>query len=280
MKKIFTIALLCISITSLFSQTDSTKFKLTSKRGFYYFPEKGDWSIGVNASPFFKYISGLIGDNNYTYYSTYYDDDFTFSMPDEAPSFAFTAQNPGTIYLKYFNTDNSAYRFKILFGYSSNKDKLGNGTDENDKSYLKQTALNIGLYIGQQFYMPVKSRIRGYCGYEVGVFSRPYTGPSQVDANLIVTGKVELSSDNDFLDDFTEKGGNTFGASGAALLGVEWFFAPKVSLGGELGLGAQFSSTSKRKYSDDFNDIIVDSGENNVSIAPFISGDLVLHIYF
>ncbi len=93
-------------------------------------------------------------------------------------------------------------------------------------------------------------------------------------------GKVDYINENWESSEFTEKGGFTWGVSGAAFVGVEWYFAPKVSVGGEFGLGLSYARQSERKHDTDFDKLIVDSGRNNFEVKPFASGDLVLHFYF
>ncbi len=279
MKRIFILGMLIVVVgSSVYSQTDSTRFNLYSKRGFYYFPEKGDWSVSISATPFLNYFGGLFGDNIYRYEN--YNSSGSFYIDEEAPGFAFTAQNPGTIFFKYYNKDNSAYRIKLLFGFTSEKDKLGSGTEMRQDNYIKQSALSIGLSVGQEFYRPIKSRLRGYYGYEAGIFSRPYYGLLYQYDNGFFTGKVEYVDESMAEDNFTEKGGNTFGLNGSGFIGVEWFFAPKMSLGGEFGLGLNYSKMTERKHESESDNVIVDSGANGFTFEPYASGDLIIHLYF
>jgi len=264
--------------TFCFAQTDTTKFNLTSKRGFYYFPEKGDWSLSISANPFLEYLGNMIGNETVTNnYNNNYS--YSYNNTNTAPSFAFTAQNPGTIYAKYFSHDNRAWRFKLLFGYSNSKDKDGSGEESSKNVYLTQKALALALSVGQEFYRPIKSRIRGYYGYEVGISSLPYKGPLYVD-NTEVIGNVVYVNETMPDKEFEEEGGNTIGFNGAGILGAEWFFAPKISLGGEFGLGFNYIKQKERKYINNGNKIIVDSGGSSFNFEPYASGDLILHIYF
>ena len=269
------LVLLCSTVAN--AQSDSTKFNLTSKRGFYYFPEKGDWALSINATPFLDYFGSFFGDKTYNYstpsgYSSY-------EMANTSPSFAFTAQNPGSIYFKYYNKDNRSFRVKLLFGYSTSKDNDGSGEEDPKDVYFSSDALAIGLSVGQEFYRPIKSRIRGYYGYEVGFSSLPFRG-RLYDKSRYVTGNVEYKNEADPKTNFTEEGGNTISFNGSGLLGVEWFFAPKISLGGEFGLGFNYQKQLERKFNNDNNKLIVDSGGNRFDFKPHASGDLILHIYF
>ncbi|WP_439185484.1 hypothetical protein [Carboxylicivirga taeanensis] len=279
MKNLLLTGSILLALTSVtLAQTDTTKFNLTSKRGFYYFPEKGDWSLSINANPFLEYLGNMIG--NQTITNNYNNGFYSYNISNNAPKFAFTAQNPGTIYFKYYSQDNRAWRIKLLFGYSSSKDKDGSGEETPKNVYLTQKALAIGLSVGQEFYRPIKSRIRGYYGYEAGILSTPYRGSLYNSNNSIVTGNVEYVNETMPESEFKEEGGNTLGFNGAGILGVEWFFAPKISLGGEFGLGFEYAKQKERKYITDENKIIVDSGGNRFSFEPYASGDLILHIYF
>lgn len=269
---------MALSATCLNAQTDSTKFNLLSKRGFYYFPEKGDWSLGINASPFLNYLGNIFGSNTavYSYNGSYYE----YPVSNNAPMFAFTAQNPGAISFKYYTTDLKAVRAKLLFGYTSNKQNIGTGTDDSNEIHMTQEALAIGLYVGQEFYNPIKSRIRGYYGYEVGVFNTPYNGTLSTDEDVYVTGKVEYYDEASSNENFTEKGGNQIGISASGLLGAEWFFSPKISIGGEFGVGLSYAKKIERKFDSDPIDVIFEPAERNFAFKPYASGDLILHIYF
>ncbi len=270
--------ILLLLTTISFAQTDTTKFNLTSKRGFYYFPEKGDWSLSINANPFLEYFGNMIGNKTVT--NNFSNGYYSHNIQNDAPEFAFTAQNPGTIYFKYYTHDNRAWRIKLLFGYSSSKDKDGSGEETPKDVYITQKAMAIGLSVGQEFYRPIKSRIRGYYGYEVGISSLPYYGALYNNSNTYVTGNVEYVDETMPELEFKEEGGQTLGFNGAGILGVEWFFAPKISLGGEFGLGFNYMKQKERKYITDTNKIIVDSGGNRFNFEPYASGDLILHIYF
>lgn len=279
MKNLFlTGSILLFLSTISVAQTDTTKFNLTSKRGFYYFPEKGDWSLSINANPFLEYLGNMIGNKTVT--NNYSNGYYSYNVANDAPEFAFTAQNPGTIYFKYYSRDNRAWRVKLLFGYSSSKDKDGSGEETPKDVYLTQKALAIGLSVGQEFYRPIKSRIRGYYGYEAGISSMPYKGPLYNNNYRHVTGNVEYVDETMPGQEFKEEGGQKLGFNGAGLVGVEWFFAPKISLGGEFGLGFNYNKQKERKYITNSNKLIVDSGGNSFTFEPYASGDLILHIYF
>ncbi|MES2681013.1 MAG: hypothetical protein V4635_14060, partial [Bacteroidota bacterium] len=56
---------------------------LTSKKGEPILPEKGDWAIGIDATPFLNYIGNFFG------------------TPNSAPSFTWLTNN-NTIVGKYF----------------------------------------------------------------------------------------------------------------------------------------------------------------------------------
>ncbi|ASB49198.1 hypothetical protein [Alkalitalea saponilacus] len=285
MKRTLIFSILFSSIlASAFSQTDSTRHNLYSKKGFYYFPEKGDWTISVDATPFLSYIGSLIGSKEY--YDVYYYDGWgeyisSNHYRQESPSFAFTAQNPGTLFFKYFYAEDKAYRMKFLFGYTSEKDILSTQSFGSDEAYLKQSGLAVGLFFGQEYYMPIKSRIRGYYGYEVGGFLLPFRGGSYIIDNQTFIGNIEYVNKGLIDGDFEEKGGSTYGFSANGFLGAKWFFAPKVAIGGELGLGLKYSTMTEREYtSSDGVKVVIDSGMNKFELSPFASGNLILHIFF
>ena len=62
-----------------------------------------------------------------------------------------------------------------------------------------------------------------------------------------------------------DKSGSSFGFGVRGFIGVEYFFAPKISLGGEFGWGIAFTSQGEGEYTYEFEDFTVPSGD------PFIN---------
>ena len=88
-------------LAALLIGAGSAQAQLTSKKGEAYLPAAGDWSIGVDATPFLTYMGGFFSDSG--------------AM---SPSQNFLNANQ-TIIGKYYKTDKMAYRGILRIGSSS-----------------------------------------------------------------------------------------------------------------------------------------------------------------
>src|SRR5947207_15841020 len=93
MKKSLTLLALALSFSSSFAQ------ELKSKKDEVILPEAGDWSIGVDATPFLNYVGNFIGGNGL----------------NTAPTWNFLNGN-NTIIGKMYSTETMAYRAILRIG--------------------------------------------------------------------------------------------------------------------------------------------------------------------
>ena len=299
--KNFTLSLLCVFTLSGFAQSTETfpsEKNFYSKRGFYILPEQGDISLGISATPFFKYMSSVFGDDIYMYqehgsssYSTYYYQHADIDSRTYTPSFAFTAQNPGSVYFKYMLQENMALRVIGIFGFSSQKLESGSGFGSKTNE-LKSTGFSMGILIGQTFYRQSKSRLKGYLGYQAGFMKIPYEGVAAVKDSIAedgtpyyvpvtATGKVEYTDGINASDNYTITGGNTLSIIGSGYIGAEFFFAPKMSIGGEFEFGLRIDKQGEREYEPKNGaKYVVVGGNRTIDFKPVASGELILHLYF
>src|ERR1043165_7523672 len=94
MKKSVLVIALAFGVTGAFAQD------LTSKKGEPILPEAGDWSIGIDATPFLSYAKSFIGAGTGT----------------TAPTWNFIT-NYQTISGKYMVDANTAYRGSLRIGF-------------------------------------------------------------------------------------------------------------------------------------------------------------------
>jgi hypothetical protein len=246
--------LVIISYQVAFSQEADT-FSLKSKKGVTILPEKGDYALGIDATPFFYYLGGLFSNNG-----------------AGAPYFTFTAQNPGAIYVKKMLTDRKAVRIALRIGYSQNRQPVG--TDPAVDIKYVNSAATFGLQVALENAFLYKSRIRGYYGAGINFEKKPY----QDDLGM---GTISYKDADDPANDWTRKGGIDIGGGLGAILGVEVFIAPKVSLAGEFNVGFMFVKTTDRVYSvEGEDDEIIDRGSTTLGFDNTASGSLVLSFYF
>lgn len=264
MKKILLLTLFSCFIITLKAQ-DTTNFQIYNKKGVAVLPVKGDWVIGIDATPFLDYIGNLV---------LISDED------NESPEFAFTAQRPGQLFGKYYLKDRKALRAGLRLGITSRTDKDGNPFDSDEIDKLTENSLNIGITAGIENHRLITGRLRGYYGYELGINKIPYFGTNYSGSD-IVTGKVTYEDGVDDSNDYVESGGNTIEVFAKGVIGVEYFIAPKISISGEFGLGLGYTNVSERKYDPETgSDVIFDAGSSEVSVSNTASGALVLLFHF
>ncbi len=196
---------------------------LTSKKGVPILPEAGDWSIGFDASSLLNYGGNMLNGKL---------DNSLAPMGDVAAN---------TVYGKKFIDANTAYRAMLRLGFGSNSDltyvrDLSDGaaadaTVENDTT---KSSFNITIGGGKE-YRRGKGRLQGVYG--------PMASISFGTSKQVHEFGNDLSATND-ADRVTEaKSGSTFGLAVGGFAGVEYFFAPKMSLGAEIGWNIQLNST-------------------------------------
>ena len=236
MKKQFTLTVLAVfAALTMFAQEDSASSDFVSKRGVPILPEAGDYSISIDASPFFTYFGNMFNGN----------------AGNTAPTFGFTAAHPFSITGKKMVDANTAYRGIFRIGY--NHDKFENFV--KDDSYVSTDTLtvidtrtinqmNITLGIGIEKRRG-KGRLQGIYGgqflfgmntnkesYEYGnAMNSNNIAPTSTDWASGTVGQVTTRYSSD-------KKAPQFGFQLQGFIGVEYFFAPKFSVSGEVAYGA------------------------------------------
>lgn len=259
MKKSLTLLACAFGISGAFAQD------LTSKKGEPILPEAGDWSIGVEATPFLNYMGNFFGK----------------SANNTAPTFNFLNSSQ-MITGKYFVDAATAYRASLRLGFGNNTVKEAT----SDRSYVpknpnsfptadptvdnvwKHSQTNIGLAVGLE-KRKGKTRLQGYYGAEVGIglstskdkfeygnALNPVSTNTAVNAVIVDVGDQISGAGNyntaapieGIVGDAraTErKNGTVFSVGARAFIGVEYFILPKISLGGEFGWGLGFRTGAK-----------------------------------
>lgn len=244
MKKQLLIAVLAFSFGTASAQ-------LTSKKGEAYLPVQGEWSLGVDATPFLDYVGNMLS-----------------SAGNSAPTQNFLNANQ-TIIGKYFKSDNMAYRGILRIGMNSstmsaNLAQYGAAaptypalpTLVEDTYTEKRTFVGLG---GGMEWRRGSTRLQGYYGGDV-MISFSNSGRSFEYGNALNDSTAVTSITTNFEDAFensanigndtygntarytTVKDGSVFGFTLRGFAGVEYFIFPKISLAGEFGWGVTFAS--------------------------------------
>ena len=249
MKKImFSFSLcLCVGFSAMAQDVDEEfNAAYSTKRGVYLLPQAGDFALGIDATPFLRYLGNI----------------FTSSF-NPAPSFNGVDQ---TLYGKYFLQDNRAIRARLTINIDNNVYKgvvpddaaiLQAGTTPDPDLYTKltdverSTASRVELGVGYEFRRG-NGRVQGFYGGEV--FLGFEGGKTKYEyANKITTDNQNPSRSIGYSGNINgtdsriteDKIGNALYAGLGAFAGVEYFFAPQISIGGEFGFGFIFNTEAQ-----------------------------------
>ncbi|MDR3328276.1 MAG: hypothetical protein LBT04_09255 [Prevotellaceae bacterium] len=214
MKKIFFTVLVMSGVTLFAAAQDN---EVTNSKGkTTLLPQEGSIALGIDATPFFKYLGGIFSDTD-----------------ADTPEFTY-----GAFYGKYFLTDKMAIRGKLRLGYLSDKSvnlvPEDNKPDEKVKDITKISGTNIELKVGLERRIG-KTRFQGFYGAEVGFEIGNQGNRKYTWGNELIAGQRTLSDRN----------GTTYGIGADLFAGIEYFVASYVAISGELGWGIKFASTGK-----------------------------------
>ena len=234
MKKVFLTVSLALATVCLFAQTfqsDNSDRKLgtVSKSGQPILPKAGDFAIGINTAPFLNYAGNLLSGGTNT-----------------APTFTYNGGLFGapSVYAKYFLTDLTALRLKLNLGFTSDKTKTQVPEVGNPENLLYNSETASSSALGLTFGYEIRrgyGRLQGFFGPEVGVGvesgKTSYEYANSISSSNPVGSRTLSITDTPF----------SFVAGLGGFAGVEYFVAPKLSVGGELGLRLNFRTIGKTK---------------------------------
>jgi hypothetical protein len=274
--------LICATLLSvgLFAQ----EVDMFSKRGEMILPQQGEMALGIDAMPVFGYFgdlfNGTVGNNtNFGFVNGLY--------------------NANTIYVKYYLEDQVAIRGAVRIGYENWIDQEFVTMDQQipdplvqvtDKYSFNSTNIGVG---GDYLMYRGKGRVQGYFGGGAFVnyntwkdsftYGNPITtefsSPTWYDFGL----GAQVSGGERTLENFNN---NSFGVTLRGVIGVEYFFAPKISLGGEMGLGFNLDRdggyTTVERWTGQEVEVETTKVANDtfVGIDNFTSGSLFIMFHF
>ncbi len=249
MKKI-TLGVLFLAFASATLHAQEPKEPLRNKNGYLILPEKGDFAIGFNTVPIFAFFGNMFNGNMNNNFMS--QNKFVSFLDDNA------------IYGKYFLSDKNAVRVDFRLGIHSGKfrnDVYNDYANSPDSLVVDAVKLSTQRFtLGAAYEWRVgKGRLQGVFGagvffkYASSVKARYEYGNAMTNGNAAPTtttwdmaGNV-LASGPQAQRTLWSKGGNTCGFGARGFVGVEYFVAPKISLGAEFGWSAGYSQTSAIK---------------------------------
>ncbi len=237
----FSILLVALVFTvNAFAQENDKngEVNMMSKRGEYILPVEGDFALGINALPMVNYFGNLFNGTagNSASFRT-----FTHSL---------NLRTTPVLFGKYYLTDKSAIRAGLLIGVynETNRENVMMNQQIPDPKVtvtdvMKSTETDLGIGADYLMYRG-KGRVQGFYGGGISV-NYTKTKATYNYGNLITT---EFSSPYwyDFAAGTTTSGGarilsqsgdRSIGVVLSGVVGVEYFIAPKISIGGEFRLG-------------------------------------------
>lgn len=263
MKKIFFLIYIVVFATGAAFAQEVTPVQeiptpLKSKRGVTILPEYSEWGLGISADPFLGYVGNLM----------------TLAV-NGTPGFEFAEHPAGNfinspaIFGKYIVDENTAYRVRFNVNVASDINKAVVGQDQLTpdpdapafvEDWQKNNIKNFVIAAGLEKRRGA-SRLQGVYGGEL-VFGLSkvkreyqYGNPISADFNAPTTHNFGGNIVNPAFPSFPvenasvrvkeENFGSSFLIGARGFIGVEYFFAPKISLGGEFGYMFGFGSEGK-----------------------------------
>lgn len=197
---------------------------LKNKRGITILPQAGEYSLGFSANPFLYYFGNLLNGN----------------ANNPSPNATYAAPNQN-LFFKYMKTNDMAYRGYFRIGLNSNT----NNTNVADKtpgaaanSMVKDVQKTKNNVIGLGFGIEKRrgqTRVQGYYG---GEFFLNYNSGFDTKTKY---GNAIQYEDTGVIRNTILNSGSIFTIGLRGFAGVEYFIAPKVSIGGEFGYGPSIS---------------------------------------
>lgn len=270
--------ILLLAATFLVASVYGQNFR--SKRGERVLPQAQDWSIGIEANPFFSYMKSFIG----------------AGTGASTPSVNFLLNNQ-MLTGKYFLQSDLAVRGSLRIGVRSNNsvnvvgDRTATGapTFPNVPPMVENEMQTRGHSFGLSGGLEKRrgnTRLQGYYGGEIGFFtssnrqefdygnalSTSATNPVGVD----MTADAFAGSGNVTSDTYgnnariTERDlGSMFQLGLRGFIGAEYFILPKISIGGEFGWGFGYQIMRGAETTTES----VDGGTNAVGTQTIEGGD-------
>ena len=209
-----------VLLTAQLSYANAEEDVLTSRRGTPILPTAGTWALGVDAWPFLNYFGRMFSDEG-----------------ANAPTFT-----GGTFVVRYFLEDNRALRFRTTINVWSDRQIFL----EN-----KVGATDGDLVVENVFYRS-RSFVDLFFGYERRLGTTRLQGFYGIEGALGFggAGNKERTTWGNPLSRYNPRCGSRrtlylnpglmFVAGANVFAGVEYFIAPGISLGAQVGYGINF----------------------------------------
>lgn len=262
MRRYILSAAVIVFATCTMAQNESTGFK--SKNGHVVLPEKGNWSIGISANPFLQYAGNFLNGATATNAAP-------FVNHANAADILNGNLNLGAGFLgKYMLEADMAVR--VRFNASTYNETRKEWVAENSfitnpltpsfvEDKMERTLNNYNLSVGLEKRKGSSTRLQGIYGAEVFIGylneTRSFDYGNQMSsdfaspASFNFIGNVNNLAGVPFSRTTEQNVGGRFYVGARAFIGVEYFVAPKISLGAEMGYAAGFMTHGDASRTDE-----------------------------
>jgi len=263
------------------AQTADQTSNLVSKKGITILPEKGEYSLGIDASPFLDYLGNAIMNG---------------ANSPEFASYGFGITG------KYMTSNKSALRVSLsttLYNekdyYSAVKSELTPDalSPQYVEDVISSSVENFRVSFGIEKRRG-KSRVQGYYGvdglirYSNSQTKYTYGNDINIDFNMPDITASVWNGNQRLVKASTN---NTFSVGAFGFVGVEFFFGPKLSLGGELGYSVEYATSGYSQSTYEYwnttelrvSEIVYDQnykGYGQLGLFTETSGSIKLNFYF
>jgi hypothetical protein len=224
---------------------------LKNKRGILILPQKGQYCLGLSANPFLSYFGNLVNG----------------STNNPSPSAQFISN--GMIYGKYMKTNDYAYRASFRFGINSNSTSImvadatpGATLDAKVEDVYTTNSTVLGLGFGFE-KRKGSTRLQGIYGLE-GLIT--YNSGNNMKYKL---GNQLQNLDTGTIVVTQRKDGSVFRVGARAFVGVEYFFAPQISIGAEFGYGIGFGLRGEANETREYYNF--SNNSNQKDVIPYVN---------
>jgi hypothetical protein len=262
---------ICVALvlagSAAFGQTENTevaapeKHSFTSLHGHEVLPQKGDWAMGISATGFLGYLGNMMN-------SSTVSTPPSFNTGNTPNAFAIGNLSGMAIMGKYMKSATMAYRVRFQANagntmYRNNVLKSLPTPDPLNPIFVEDD-LNVSSYVvllGAGFEKRRGSgRLQGFWGAEALVGMAGNKRAVSYGNSLSLDFPAPLST-TDFGNGISSfqasrlkesSTGNTMLFGARAFAGVEYFFAPRISLGGEIGYTLGFSTNNEGYVTNEY----------------------------
>lgn len=274
MKKSIAVVAMAFGVTSAFAQD------LTSKKGEPFLPEAKEWSIGIDATPFLNYVGNFFGKTGPNVAPTFNNYSLNQTITGKYFKDASTAYRATLrVGLNNQKNKNAVSEFVVTTPATAALSESPEQKFDVRRASTRNIVLGVGLEKRRG-----KTRLQGFYGADLLVWggntketfkyandltqtTDAVIGNLDADGNGIVGAPVYTTDWNAVNPAFAtnvvaaapgfervdgaralkRKTNGVIGVGVRAFIGVEYFVAPKVSIGGEFGWGLGYQLNTKNK---------------------------------